>query len=205
MYQPPLSVNDIAAQLPATASLVAQSRGLVAAKLSLPTDDLGVHLTLNAEHECYRWGPITHAPSLQRFLHWVRQSASDVKRDLDQPTRDEVLALRRFGERVDGRYAVGHCRDSGALAVAFEAERFDELSGAEPAFDELVTDLETARDELRQKVIASFCEFKFTPAVFLELGNLLRDLLDQLDRVRVQLAGLFVDEKRNRYAPGPLA
>ena len=38
--------------------------GRDAAAHALRTDDIGVHLTLNCEHEAYRFGPITHAPSL---------------------------------------------------------------------------------------------------------------------------------------------
>lgn len=37
---------------------------LDAARRCEPTDDIGVHITLNCEYPLYRFGPITHAPSL---------------------------------------------------------------------------------------------------------------------------------------------
>src|SRR5262245_41738135 len=49
-----------------------------AAVRALPTDDLGVHLTLNCEHPNYRWGAITHAPSLHSGEAGFPRSVDDL-------------------------------------------------------------------------------------------------------------------------------
>jgi len=56
-------------------------------------EDLGVHLTLNAEFDLYRWGPITHAPSLLDGDGGFPRTVSDVwdHADLDE-TRRELRA-----------------------------------------------------------------------------------------------------------------
>jgi len=62
-----------------------------AARMYEPGDDIGVHLTLNAEHADYRWGPLTHAPSLlsgeggfPRDLDdlWEHADPAEVEREL---------------------------------------------------------------------------------------------------------------------------
>lgn len=68
-----------------------------------PTDDIGVHLTLNAEHDLYRWGPVTHAPSLlsgdggfPRNLDdlWEHADPDEVYRELKaQITRAEAWGI----------------------------------------------------------------------------------------------------------------
>lgn len=69
-----------------------------AAAHAAPTDDLGVHLTLNAEHEHYRWGPITHAPSLQSGEGGFPRTLADLWEHADQA---EVLReLRAQIERA---------------------------------------------------------------------------------------------------------
>ncbi|MFP5488844.1 MAG: carbohydrate deacetylase [Acidimicrobiia bacterium] len=68
-----------------------------------PTDDVGVHLTLNAEHDLYRWGPVTHAPSLlsgdggfPRNIDdlWEHADPDEVYRELKaQITRAQVWGI----------------------------------------------------------------------------------------------------------------
>lgn len=51
-------------------------------------EDIGVHLTLNAERETYRWGPITHAPSLLDGDGGFPRTIEDV---WDHADLDEVM------------------------------------------------------------------------------------------------------------------
>lgn len=69
-----------------------------AASKVLPGDDIGVHLTLNSEHETYRWGPVTHAPSLLSGEGGFPRTVADLWEHAD---RDEVLReLRAQIERA---------------------------------------------------------------------------------------------------------
>ena len=53
-------------------------------------DDVGVQLTLNAEHDLYRWGPITQAPSLLDGDGGFPRTVTDVwdHADLDEVRRE---------------------------------------------------------------------------------------------------------------------
>lgn len=74
-----------------------------AAQLVTGDDDIGVHLTLNAEHDCYRFGPLTHAPSLLSgdggFPSaiddlWEHADPAEVRRELrTQVTRAEAWGI----------------------------------------------------------------------------------------------------------------
>jgi predicted glycoside hydrolase/deacetylase ChbG (UPF0249 family) len=63
-------------------------------------DDVGVHLTLNSEWERYRWGPITHAPSLldgdggfPRTIEdlWDHADLDEVRRELRAQVERAIL------------------------------------------------------------------------------------------------------------------
>lgn len=60
-------------------------------------DDVGVHLTLNAEFDRYRWGPITHAPSLLDGDGGFPRTVADLwdHADLDEARRELRAQVER--------------------------------------------------------------------------------------------------------------
>ncbi|MCB0970154.1 MAG: ChbG/HpnK family deacetylase [Acidimicrobiales bacterium] len=60
-------------------------------------EDVGVHLTLNAEHDRYRWGPITHAPSLLDGDGGFPRTIADLwdHADLDESRRELRAQVER--------------------------------------------------------------------------------------------------------------
>jgi hypothetical protein len=60
-------------------------------------EDIGVHLTLNAEYDRYRWGPITHAPSLLDGDGGFPRTVDDLwdHADLDESRRELRAQIER--------------------------------------------------------------------------------------------------------------
>jgi chitin disaccharide deacetylase len=60
-------------------------------------EDIGVHLTLNAEHESYRWGPVTYAPSLLDGDGGFPRTLDDVwdHADLDEVRKELQAQIER--------------------------------------------------------------------------------------------------------------
>jgi len=86
-------------------------------------EDVGVHLTLNAEFDLYRWGPITHAPSLLDGDGGFPRTVEDLwdHADLDEVRRE----LRAQVERaIYWGFDVSHL-DSHLGALQLRPEFFD--------------------------------------------------------------------------------
>src|SRR3954471_13874614 len=86
-------------------------------------EDVGVHLTLNAEYDRYRWGPITHAPSLLDGDGGFPRTVDDLwdHADLDESRRE----LRAQVERaILWGFDVTHL-DSHLGALQLRPEFFD--------------------------------------------------------------------------------
>jgi predicted glycoside hydrolase/deacetylase ChbG (UPF0249 family) len=86
-------------------------------------EDIGVHLTLNAEFELYRWGPITHAPSLLGGDGGFPRTMEDVwdHADLDEVRRECRAQIERA---ILWGFDVSHL-DAHMGTLQFRPEFFD--------------------------------------------------------------------------------
>jgi len=83
--------------LATSASLMVPCPWARSAAASYRGEDIGVHLTVNAEHDLYRWGPITHAPSLLDGDGGFPRTINDVwdHADLDEVRRECRAQIER--------------------------------------------------------------------------------------------------------------
>jgi chitin disaccharide deacetylase len=86
-------------------------------------DDIGVHLTVNAEFDLYRWGPITHAPSLLDGDGGFPRTVADVwdHADLDEVRRECRAQVERA---ILWGFDVSHL-DAHMGTMQIKAEFFD--------------------------------------------------------------------------------
>jgi chitin disaccharide deacetylase len=86
-------------------------------------DDVGVHLTVNAEFDLYRWGPITHAPSLLDGDGGFPRTLADVwdHADLDEVRRECRAQVERA---ILWGFDVSHL-DAHLGTLQIKAEFFD--------------------------------------------------------------------------------
>jgi predicted glycoside hydrolase/deacetylase ChbG (UPF0249 family) len=86
-------------------------------------EDVGVHLTLNAEHDLYRWGPITHAPSLLDGDGGFPRTLADLwdHADVEEVRRECRAQLERA---IYWGFDVSHL-DSHLAALELRPEFFD--------------------------------------------------------------------------------
>lgn len=86
-------------------------------------DDIGVHLTLNAEHPLYTWGPITHAPSLLSGDGGFPRTIDDLwdHADLDEVRRECRAQIERaLAWGIDVTHLAPHL-----TAITLRPEFFD--------------------------------------------------------------------------------
>jgi len=86
-------------------------------------DDVGVHLTVNAEFDLYRWGPITHSPSLLDGDGGFPRTLADVwdHADLDEVRRECRAQIERA---ILWGFDVSHL-DAHMGTMQIKAEFFD--------------------------------------------------------------------------------
>lgn len=80
-----------------TATLMVPCPWARAAAAEYRGEDVGVHLTLNAEYDLYRWGPITYGPSLLGGDGGFPRTVTDVweHADLDEVRRELRAQIER--------------------------------------------------------------------------------------------------------------